>query len=371
VRQAAALGAALAAALACAAVARADTITLLSPLALLQPPPPLFQGGPTTGSAPETRYYGHPASSELVVVGLARDGSPARVVVTQRIVISHTGDFSFVIPAPATSIAPGPGTEAPPGLRDLGIVWQGFADRHRVLSATAGLRVPEAAAGLPLEVAVERRGGGTAVTLTNVTRRPVRYAVGKAGLTAVQAALARLRSAFREARGGAVDTAGDVEGTPAGQVATTAVVPLELRGTLGVPGRKPVAVAGVLGAASPTRTVTLPGRGSPTIDLRVDLLDPLELLPTHAALAAAKNPVVSLQQAIATVALTRQFSRYLDSPDPFGPSSATYLYRTQRTPAAVRGRPERHGGGNTIAIVLATTLGAAALVGAVVLWARS
>ena len=369
--RAAALGAALAVVAGFSADARAEPITLLSPIAPLRPPPPLFQGGPTTGSAPEVRFLGHLASRELVVVGLARDGSPARVVATQRIAVSRTGDFTFVIPAPATSVSAGPGTEAQPGLRDLGIVWQGFADRRRILSATATLRVAEARAGLPVEVRVVRRGGESVVTFANVTARPVRYASGTAPLAAVQSALARLRADLREARGVAISSAGEVDGTSGGQVATTIVAPLRLHGTVTAPGAEPVVVDGLLGSASPTRTVTVTGRGAPRIDVRVEFLDPLRLLPTPAALAASHNPVAALQNGLATVALTRQFERYLDTPDPVSPSSASYLYRTLRQPIVRSRPPTSWGGGDTLAIVLGATLGAAALLGGVVLWARS
>ena len=369
--RAAAVGAALAVALGGGTAARADTITLLSPVAPLEPPPPLLQGGPTTGASPEIRFLGHLASRELVVVGLGRDGSPARITATQRIVISRTGDFTFVIPAPATSVAPGPGTQALPGLRDLGIVWQGFADRHRILSATVGLRLPDAKAGLPLEVSVARAGGATVVTLANVTRRPVRYASGTAALGAVQGALARVRADLGSSARAVVSSAGDVDGTTGGQVATAVVVPLRIRGTIAAPGAEPIPVGGVLDRAHPKRTVRVPGRASPRIELRVDLLDPLELLPSDRNLAAARNPLNTLQEGLATVALSRQFGRYLDTPDPVGPSSATYLYRTLRTPAAVVRPTEKDGGSNTLAIVLAATLGAAALLGLVVLWARS
>jgi hypothetical protein len=102
------------------------------------------------------------------VVGLEDDGSAASVVVTQRIVISRKGDFSFTIPAPATSVVPGPGTQAQPGLRDIGIVWQGFSAGRRVLAATATLSLTEAESGLPLSVSVRPKGGDTVVTLANI-----------------------------------------------------------------------------------------------------------------------------------------------------------------------------------------------------------
>ena len=307
------------------------------------------------------------------MVGLEDDGSASSVVVTQRIVISHKGDFSFTVPAPVTSVAPGPGTQAQPGLRDIGIVWQGFSAGRRVLAATATLSLTEAESGLPLSVSVRANGGDTAVTLANSARRPVTYASGTAPLAAVQAALVQLRDLQRQAGEGAIAGILDVNGTPAGQVTTKVTAPLRLRGTISVPGRKPVRVAAVLGDGSPIqRTITLPGRVSPRLELRIDLLPALEVLPRPGELAGAANPLTALQKAVARTALSWQFRRYLDSPDQLGPSTTTYVYRTlTRRPAVVPAAPRPSSGDHTLAIVLAATLGGAALLGLAVLWARS
>jgi len=306
------------------------------------------------------------------VVGLEDDGSAASVVVTQRIVISHKGDFSFTVPAPVTSVAPGPGTQAQPGLRDIGIVWQGFSAGRRVLAATATLSLTGAESGLPLSVSVRPNGGDTAVTLVNIARRPVTYVSGTAPLAAVQAALVQLRDLQRQAGEGAIAGILDVNGTPAGQVTTKATAPLRLRGTISVPGRKPVSVAAVLGDGSRIqRTITLPGRVSPRLELQIDLLPALEILPRPGELATAANPLTALQGAVARTALSWQFRRYLDSPDQLGPSTTTYVYRTLSRRSAVVPAAARRSSDHTLAIVLAATLGGAALLGLAVLWARS
>ncbi len=364
------LCAGLGALLAAAAGAHAGTITLLSPIAPLQPPPPLLKGASSLETPTEVRFFGQLRNRERVVVALEDDGSASSVVVTQRILIVGKGDFSFTIPAPATRVAPGPGTQAQPGLRDVGIVWQGFSAGRRVLAATATLSLTEAESGLPLSISVRPAGQDTAVTLANIARRPVTYQSGTASLAAVQAALVELRGFQRKAGQGAGSGIVDVNGTQAGSV--TATAPLRLRGTISVPGRKPVRVAAVLGDEHPIqRTITLPGHVSPRLDLRIDLLPALEILPRPGELAGVANPLTALQEALGRTALSWQFRRYLDSPDQLGPSTTTYVYRTLARRPAVAPVTARPSSDHTLAIVLAGTLGGAALLGLAVLWARS
>jgi hypothetical protein len=211
------------------------------------------------------------------------------------------------------------------------------------------------------------------VTLKNLARRPVLYSSGSAALREVVAALVQLRGLQRQAGQGAISGILDVTGTPAGQVTTTATAPLRVQGRITVAGRRPVSVAVVVRDGDPTQTtITLPGRVSPRIELRVDLLPALEILPRPADLAAARNPLVTLQNALARVALSWQFRRYLDSPDQLGPSSTTYVYRTlTRRPVVVPVGPGQASSDDTLAIVLGATLGGVALLGLAVLWAYS
>ena len=346
------------------AAAAADTITLLSPTARTSKPPPLVGKRVAGGTAGETRFSGALRNVERIAVGIDRSGAPIGVAVTQRLTISQPGDFTFLVPAPATRVVAAPGSQAAPGLRDLGIVWQGFASGRRVLAATATL-APSAAAALPLRVSVERRAGAIVVRLRNVARGRFTVTTGSVAPAAVTAFLGRLR---REGTTTVVASQLALPGCATGQAVITVAAPLHVRGTIAVPGRAPVAVSIVLGAGHPTeRTLTVPGRALPALDLRVEPLGPLEILP------GTRDPVPSLaglQRVLGSVALAWQYHHYLDSPDPSGPSTASYVYRTvERSPvAAVAGRSPD--GGDILTIVLAAVLGAAALVGGAILWAR-
>jgi hypothetical protein len=294
-------------------------------------------------------------------------------VVRQRLVISRVGDFSFTVPAPATDVVAAPGSQAEPGLRDLGIVWQGFSSGRRVLASTATLRPGAAAPALPLRVSVDQHGDRVNVRLADVAVRKILLATGSASPEVVRDFVARFRAAQRRA-GDAVSTSGlfAVSGTPAGQAESLVAAPLRVRGTIAVPGRRPVAVSEVLGNGRPlTRTISLQGKRRPTIALRVELLDPLELMPTPEQAGAAPDPLSSLQQALGSIALSWQYRHFLAAPDSLGPSKATYVYRTiLRAPVAAEPPRAGDGGADTLVIVLVSILGAAALAAAVALWAH-
>jgi hypothetical protein len=348
---------------------------LLLPTATSTPPPPLTGTTTTTvgQSPPESRFPGRLRSDERVEVGLAGDGSPARVLVTQRLLISSLGDFSFTVPAPATAVVAAPGSQAQPGLRDLGIVWQGFSSGRRLLASTATLRPEAAAQALPLRVSVAREGERTTVRFANVATRRILLATGSASPAAVRDFVSRFRAAQRRA-GDAIAASGlfAVSGTPAGQAPARVVAPLRVRGTITVPGRAPVAVSEVLGGGRPlTWAVSLPGSARPAIALRVDLLDPLELMPTPEQAAAARDPLSSLQRALGSIALSWQYRHFVSAPDQLGPSTATYAYRTlMGAPAAAEPSRDDDGAPDTLVIVIVSVLGAAALAGALALWAH-
>ncbi len=352
------------------AAAKAGTIFLVSPVAVVQGPPPLSASPTAIRSEIETRFRGHPVSSEVIRVGIGPDGVPVSVVAMQRLLLTGTGDYFFVVPAPATAVAPGPGTESQPGLRDIGIVWQGFSDRHRTLAATVTLRTRAAARGLPLRVRIDRRGSSTVVRLENATARVVSVAGGRTSRQALVEVLGRLQAAFRQPTAAAAANLWEVEGDPAGNRSIRVFAPLRVRGTISDGGRV-VQVDRLLGAGRPVSAAfVLPGVAAPRVRLTVDLLPPLELLPTAASLAASPAPLPELQRALGTLATSWAYRHYLGSPDPVGASTASYLYRTTALlPATVA--PSSHGGSDTLAIVLGATLGAAALAGLAVLWARS
>jgi hypothetical protein len=157
-------------------------------------------------------------------------------------------------------------------------------------------------------------------------------------------------------------------GRSTGHAVIGVTAPLRVRGTIAVPGRSPVAVSVVLGAGHPTtRTVAVPGTELPALDLRVEPLGPLEVLP------GPRDPTPSLaglQRLLGSVALAGQYRHFLDSPDPSGPSTADYVYRTvERTPVSAPAAGSS-GGDDTLTIVLVAVLGAVALVAGAILWAH-
>ena len=90
-------------------------------------------------------------------------------------------------------------------------------------------------------------------------------------------------------------------------------------------------------------------------------------------LPGPRDPVPSLaglQRVLGNVALARQYDRFLDSPDPSGPSTAVYAYRTVERPPVLAAAGRSSGGNDTLTIVLVGVLGAVAVVGGAILWAH-
>lgn len=333
-------------------------------------PPPLPAGATYIETENERRFPSHVSSNERIAVGIEGDGFVRSIVVTQGLVIFRTGDFAFLVPAPATAVARTPGSQADPGLRDAGVVWQGFSTGRRVLEAAITLSIRDAEGALPLAISVERKGDSSVVTLDNRTGRRATYLSGLAPAGQVRDVVNRLRAARRKSGRLAFSQFFAVEGRRTGQKTTVVQLPLRLSGTITVPGRRPVAVGGLLVGR---RRIVIPGRVAPRIAIRADLPDDLDLLPrVEDVPRSGLVEVTPVQLALARTALASQFRWYVNTPDPGGPSTATYLYRTVVARAAAPASPEqRHGSEDTLAIVLAATLGGAALVGLGVLWAYS
>ena len=76
-------------------------------------------------------------SRERVLVRTLPDGDVLAVRVVQRLSLTGTGDYFLSVPAPLLDVRAAPGSQAEPGFRRSGIVWQGFANRGRVLIADA------------------------------------------------------------------------------------------------------------------------------------------------------------------------------------------------------------------------------------------
>ena len=354
------------AALVAAGAAGASLLYLPATTAQLAPLPPF-----PAQVVSETRFRGRIVDRERVVVGIDRTGTPQSIVVTQRLTLTHKGDFAFTIPAPAIAVRAAPGYLGEPGLRRAGIVWQGFSPGRRELGAVVVLRVDAAAPALPLRIAVRRRGGATAVTFTSVPAPVVPLSVGIVDPRELDRVLVQVRreAALPAGRPGSLRALAASRVT---QVRRSLRPPLRLAGTVAA-GGPTLSFRAVLGNGGADRkTVVVSGSGAPTIRVDAEPLRALEILPTPAAANASPSPVLAVATATARTALAAQFRRFLGSPDAFGPSSTTYVYRTVAAHPAVAPapRPGHHGGG-TLALLLAVAGGVLALGLGVVVWAHS
>ncbi len=350
-------------------------ITLLSPNASGPPPPPLAGGQQLSSEPGEVRVPGRLGNVESVRVGVGPDGRPHSIVVVQRMSIRGLGDFRFVIPAPAKSVAPAGGSQSLPGLRQAGIVWQGFSPGKRELGAWIVLDAGSAAPGLPLRVSVERRRGVTRVRLENATSKQFAITSATVSGAAARQALAEIRDQL-----GRQLTAGrpiavppvQVEGSGAKQVVVSVDTPVHVTGTVSVVGARTARVDTTLGGRRPaSQVVQLLGEGKLTISLAASFTsDRRLLLPTPTALAASSDPLRLLQIGIARGALVLQYQQYLASPKADGASSTTYTFRTVRVAAAPIPLPTVGGGGDALWIALGVVGGLLAIGGLTVLWAH-
>lgn len=361
-----------------AAAARAAPIPLPSPNVFGPPPPPLT-GGPANSPEPgEIRVPGTLSSAEAVRVGVGQDGSPVSIVVLHRMSIRGLGDFRFVVPAPAKDVAPAAGSQSFPGLRQSGIVWQGFSPGRRSLGARITLVPSAASAGLPLRISIGRAGGFTRVRLQNRTANQFALTLGSAPLPALQEALARLRDGLGRqlAAGRPLPLASqEVEGTAGKQRLVSIDAPLRVTGTISVTGGRAAKVDTTIGGDRPrVHVVALRGEGRVRVKLQATFArDRRTFLPTASELAAAHDPLVALETGIARAAVALQYQQYLASPDPGGASTTSYRYRTAHVvaaPPSTTGGGTSGGGISALLIALIVVAGLVGLGGLTVLWAH-
>ena len=283
-------------------------------------------------------------------VSILRSGAPFAVTADQRLLVRVKGDYYLTIGAPLLGVTALPGSDATPGFRSTSIVWEGFNPLRRTLGSRAKLVLAPAAGALPLRVEV-RNGATTFVNTTGVT-------VPAYSADADPAPLVRYISRLRRAvtldlplpEGMTTLT------SPARTTQVRVVVPLLIRGTVG--GRSI--------HARVTRRLTVPGRGK--IDVSVD-----PQLPAATAVAglSGRQALAEATMLNLTVARLRQFERFLANPDPAGPSTTSYSYRTGSPPRiAVAVQPVPSGRDWTTTILVAAGVLLAAAAGLAV-WARA
>lgn len=356
--RAAVLGGLLAAALALAAAASAAPRLALFPTPLTQlPGPPPF---PPPGTALPNVFRPHISSSEVVTVGIDHSGRVTSVTALQRLELHQKADYRLTVPAPATDVVAGPGSESQPGLRPDAILWQGFSPGRRVLVARAILQPRRAAVVLPLRL--ELSGGR--LRLENTTATTVDTFSGGASPQQVERILRALR--------------GDPQGLSLGQAVyvkvrgevrsarVTVVAPLRVTVLAGDLTHFVVA-SFVLGRRPRTISVN-----SDEIEVTAEPAVPRSLLRPPPGLAPRSLLDYAIKGSL-TLARLRQYDAPLANPDPTGPARARYVYRTVAAPAPPPGPPSSGGSGGVGAGLWALIAAAcaAAAGGLAVLWAHS
>jgi hypothetical protein len=370
-----------------------------APTPLLLPPPsqPLDAKVPLRTDASRSQLQlplnARLDSRERVVVRTLPDGRVVSVRVVQRLSLTGTGDYFLSVPAPLLDVRTGPGSDAEPGFRRSGIVWQGFADRGRTLVADAKLDPGPVADALPVALELvatvdgrelgrnERRNGrlrlelrlrnATAVHVAMASGRPVRP-------REVQRLVTDLRS------GRIPDQAEvDVEG-PVRRRRVVVDAPLAVSGEVRVPVRR-LGAAVVRGGSLVRRgreiavrfrfvlvhptastSIELSGRavgvGAPKASLTAE--------PTAAPVLADARPTIdSASRVLLTLARVRQYDAFLANPAPGGSVEAVYRYETTEAPRVTAAAPESDESGVILPVLVAIALAAGAG-GLVVLWAH-
>jgi hypothetical protein len=301
-----------------------------------------------------------------VTADLDPTGRPVVVRAEQRLTISALGDYFFVVPAPLVSVAAAPGSAAPPGQRAQAIVWQGFSPGRRTLAAMVRLRRAAAAPALPLRVRIVR-GGIRITNATSVSVLAYDAAVSRAAVVPVVHELRRAVGRNELPGPGSVV----VPTTPRTTRIRAAGV-FAVHGTLRF-GRRRVRFAGRIGpGAKRLLTVRTGRRERPQVDLVATPALPRELLRGAPGRLDGRRLLALAYRAYLAVARGQQYTRFLASPDPTGPTSSAFVYRTAPAPAAVVHTFRSDGGGglSTLVVVVLVVLGVAALSGLVVLWAH-
>ena len=344
----------------------------------------------------QPRFRGRLDSTQRIEVGLTSGGRVLRVDVVQRIVVGGRGDYSFAVTAPVADVVAAAGSESEPGLRHGAVLWQGFSDGGKVLSAT--LRLDPAAAGplLPLRLAVAR-AGPRRIRLTIVNVTPTRVSTfAAAGVPAsVAAALDRVR---RDLRAGVVSRPQRISVRPPIRRRELSVgVPFRVRVAFTLPPGARVVARSFTGLISATRGV-IPGGRRATVELTfssalrrlpvvrvaavpvapLDLLEPPGAVSWRALVrrgGRAADGTRLLGRSLAAlfgIARARQYERFVTNPDPAGRSQATYLFRLAPFAVApvVAPRPSEDGLGAGTAVLIGVVLLVGVVAGCIA-WAHS
>jgi hypothetical protein len=359
--KAACLAAAAAAALLTAGTAAGRTALLPSPTTPIDTSLPL---GADSVTVPPLlpAVNGRAASDERVTVDVLRDGTVVRVRAVQRLTLTGTGDFFFQVPAPLLDVRAAPSSQAEPGFRRNAILWQGFANRRRLLASDADLEPAATAPVLPLRLQLSETGSlqlrNTTAVSAQAFRADARSEDVRRMLTGIVA---------RPTVQPSVDVSGPVQGR---RVVVEA--PLLVRGEIRSRGRTVLRFSRVVGGPSAANVRVAPP--SPVPDPEVALTArPVRLLPElHRLPAGADSADLVLLggRSLLRLARVHQYNSFLANPDPSGPSKTVYSFRTVVPTAALPA--DRSGSGGSPALAILFAAGAVlASGGLVVLWAHA
>jgi hypothetical protein len=374
------------------------------PLLLPSPATPLDTKVPLRTEAPRTQLQlplnARLDSRESVHVRTLPEGRVVSLRVVQRLTLAGTGDYFLSVPAPLLDVRAAADSQAEPGFRRSGILWQGFSNRRRVLAADAKVDPGRAASALPLRVELttavagralgrgERRSGRLQVELRlrNTTAVRVQAASARAVRTRdVRRIAAKTAS---EARRGEVpeQPVVDVQG-PVSRRDVVVDAPLVVSGEVRLPARRldravvrggslvrrgrSVGVRFRLVLTGPERSsaaVVLTGSvadaGSPTAAVRAD---PSAALALAGAARASTTDEASLL--LLRLARVRQYDAFLANPAPGGSVEAVYHFETTDAPQVTAAAPQPDESGVIVPVLVAIVLAAGAG-GLVVLWAH-
>jgi hypothetical protein len=339
------------AALAVPSTATARPALLPSPTTPLDTKLPL--GASATGVPPLLPVNARVSTRQTVSVDVLPDGTVVAVRVRHVLTLRGTGDFFFQVPAPVRDVRAAPGSQGEPGLRQGAILWQGFANRRRVLAADAELDPAAVAPVLPLRLQL-RDGTLVLRNATAVRAQGFSAAARPAQLRRVLAGIPR-----HPLEQPSVDISGPVRGR-------TVVVdaPLRVVGS----ARGGPSFDRVLGGPAPS---TARIRGVEGTRVRL-VAEPIRLVPEARPPPPATGAelVFLATRALLRLARTFQYDSFLGSPGVGTAPQTTYVYRTVTpTPAA---EPAQSDDGWGLPLVL--LLGSIAIVasgGLVVAWAHS
>ena len=333
--------------------------------------PPLAPPQPPPTETPPLR--GTVLARERIRVGIGGDGTPGSVTVTQELRVRSLGDYAFVVPAPASMVTPGPGSQSRPGLRPNQIVWQGFSPGRKLLVAVAELRPRQSAFALPVRVRVEGAPTGPGpfeltVTLENATRTQATASIATGVQADVAAGLDALRAAARIQR--------PLEGrtvrlrSEAKDRRFEVWAPLALRGRIVFPRGS---VRNLTRAQFPRvlgpQAVRVTVRGEALRAVTPHLAVEARPLVAAALPPASATTLEALVLGSLSYARTWQYHRFLANPDPVGPATATYEYETAAPVPTERTQPRDDGDSGIPTVLLIGGLVVLGL-GLVVAWSH-